>query len=96
MRQVEVCKTGWWSLNGNNAASDIVLAWLHCFAQQGDSVNGIEPIGVVEYDTGIVDSVYVGKIRFVDKPAAEERGAEQVQRPTAKGMQAQKDAPATV
>jgi hypothetical protein len=83
MRQVEVCKQGWWALTGDNAASDIVTGWIHCFAQQGDSVNGVEPVGVVEFESGLVESIYVGRIRFINKPAAEERGSGQVQQPTA-------------
>ena len=83
MRQVEVCKKGWWLLTGPNAPEDIVLGWLHGFMQQGDSANGVEPVGVVEFESGFVESIYLGRIRFTDKPAAEERGAEPVQRTTA-------------
>ena len=85
MRQVEVCKDGWFGKDGFSAPKNICVASFHCFLQSGDQINGMEPVAVVEYDSGLIDTVYAGKMRFTGKPAAEICGAGSVQPITTQG-----------
>lgn len=67
MRKVEVCREGWWKLSGVNGPSNIEIGSFHGFSESGDSVNGIEQVAIVEFDSGLVEAVYIGKVRFIKR-----------------------------
>jgi hypothetical protein len=71
-RKIEVATKGFFG-SINNPPENIVPAYFHGFFLAGDIEDGIGPEAVVEMEDGVVDTYVPEKIRFIDRPPADQK-----------------------